>query len=144
MKLEINQFLRANKSNQLLPFFFVAIHTSLRLAKLCGLKYDRIDFANNQISATRTRNEYGLKETTKTKIKRFVPMTQEVRLLLLSLFEANHGNSPYIFLEVDGTEVKYGHIYRRFHKAQDKAGITNEIRFHDLRHSLASKWWKRF
>lgn len=71
-KLEINQFLLANRNDQLLPFFFVAVHTGLRLAELCGLKWDRIDFVNNQISVTRTRDKYGLKETTKTKIKRFV------------------------------------------------------------------------
>lgn len=140
IKVEINQFLMANKHDQLLPFFFVAIHTGLRLAELCGLRWDRIDFVNNQISVTRTRDKFGSKETTKTKIKRFVPMTNEVRILLISLFKANHRNNPYIFLESDGTEVKYAHIYRRFHKAQDKAGITNKIRFHDLRHSFASNY----
>ncbi len=140
IKVEINQFLMANKNDQLLPFFFVAIHTGLRLAELCGLRWDRIDFVNNQISVTRTRDKFGSKETTKTKIKRFVPMTNEVRILLLSLFKTNHRNNPYIFLESDGTEVKYAHIYRRFHKAQDIAGITNKIRFHDLRHSFASNY----
>ncbi len=139
VKMEINQFLRANRNDQLLPFFFVAIHTGMRLAELCGLKWDRIDFVNNQISVTRTRDKYGLKETTKTKIKRYVPMTQEVRLLLLSLFKSGNGN-PFVFLEADGTEVKYAHVYRRFGNAQKKAGIINKIRFHDLRHSFASNY----
>lgn len=138
-KLEINQFLIANRNDQLLPFFFVAVHTGLRLAELCGLKWDRIDFVNNQISVTRTRDKYGLKETTKTKIKRFVPMTSEVRALLIALHKRNLGN-PYIFLEADGSEVKYAHVYRRFGNAQKKAGITNKIRFHDLRHSFASNY----
>lgn len=139
VKLEINQFLKANKSDQLLPFFFVAIHTGMRLAELCGLKWDRVDFRNNQITVTRTRDKYGLKETTKTKLKRFIPMTQQVRVLLLALHQSNQDN-PYVFLEADGTEVKYAHIYRRFCKAQGKAGITNKIRFHDLRHSFASNY----
>lgn len=138
LKPEINQFLMANKKDSLLPFFYVAIHTGLRLAELCGLKWDRIDFLNNQISVTRTRDKFGCKETTKTKIKRYVPMTSEVRMLLMSLYKANH--NPYVFLEKDGTEVKYAHVYRRFHKAQDKAGIINKIRFHDLRHSFASNY----
>ena len=139
VKVEINQFLRANKNDQLLPFYFVALHTGLRLAELCGLKWDRVDFMSNQIVVTRTRDKYGLKETTKTKIKRFVPMTHQVRVLLLGLHENNRGNL-YVFLEADGSEVKYAHVYRRFHKAQDKAGITNKIRFHDLRHSFASNY----
>ena len=106
IKLEIHQFLRANKCDQLLPFYFVAIHTGMRLAELCGLKWDRIDFMNNQITVTRTRDKFGLKETTKTKLKRFIPMTQEVRALLLVLQQKNQGN-PFIFLEADGTEVRY-------------------------------------
>jgi integrase len=139
LKPEINQFLRANKTDQLLPFYFVAIHTGLRLAEMCGLKWDRIDFRNNQISVTRTRDKYGLKETTKTKIKRYVPMTEEVHILLTSLRESSNSN-PFVFLEANGAEVKYDHIYRRFRKAQEKAGITNQIRFHDLRHSFASNY----
>ena len=66
-------------------------------------------------------------------------MTHQVRVLLLGLHENNRGNL-YVFLEADGSEVKYAHVYRRFHKAQDKAGITNKIRFHDLRHSFASNY----
>lgn len=139
VKLEIDQFLRANKGDQLLPFFYVALHTGMRLAELCGLKWDRVDFVNNQICITRTRDKYGLKDTTKTKIKTFVPMATEVRILLISLFNSRQDN-PYVFLEADGTEVKYSHVYRRFGKAQDKAGITNKIRVHDLRHTFASNY----
>jgi integrase len=111
----------------------------MRLAELCGLNWDRIDFVNNQICITRTRDKYGLKDTTKTKIKTFVPMATEVRILLVSLFNSRQDN-PYVFLEADGTEVKYSHVYRRFGKAQDKAGITNKIRVHDLRHTFASNY----
>ena len=67
-------------------------------------------------------------------------MTREVKSLLMSLYKANHGNNPFIFLEADGTEVKYAHIYRRFGKAQRNAGVMNKIRFHDLRHSFASNY----
>lgn len=140
IKMEINQFLLANKNDQLLPFYFVAIHTGMRLAELCGLRWDRINFPNNQITVTRTRDKFGIKETTKTKLKRYIPMTKEVRILLQALFEKNYQNNPYVFLEADGEEAKYAHIYRRFRKAQERAGITNKIRFHDLRHSFASNY----
>ena len=138
-KLEINQFLQANTKDQLYPFYYVAIQTGCRLAELCGLKWDRIDFSRNLISITRTRDKFGLKETTKTKIKRIIPMTAEVKATLLGIFEKRIGN-PFVFLEADGGEVKYSHIYRRFKKAQTKAGISHQIRFHDLRHSFASNY----
>jgi site-specific recombinase XerD len=66
-------------------------------------------------------------------------MTQEVRILILALHQKSIGN-PYVFLEADGSEVKYAHVYRRFGNAQKKAEITNKIRFHDLRHSFASNY----
>lgn len=139
IKDEVNQFLLLNKEDVLYPFYFVAIHTGLRLAELCGLKWDRVDFARNFITVTRTRDKSGLKETTKTKLKRIVPMTPEVRALLLKLFMQGNENR-FVFLEKDGSEVSYGHVYRRFRKAQKKAGISRLIRFHDLRHSFASNF----
>lgn len=138
-KDEINQFLKFNSKDQLYPLYFVAIHTGLRLAELTGLKFDRIDFRLNQLSITRTRDKFGSKDTTKTKLKRIVPMTLEVRKLLLNLFNERHEHN-YVFVEKDGLPVKYAHIYRRFHKAQAKAEIINKIRFHDLRHSFASNY----
>ena len=119
--------------------YFVAIHSGLRLSELTGLKFDRVDFRLNQISITRTRDKLGLKDTTKTKLKRIVPMTSEVRALLLKLFNEQHENN-YVFVESDGSPVKYAHIYRRFHQAQDRALITNKIRFHDMRHTFASNY----
>lgn len=136
---EINQFLRANTQDQLYPFFFVAIHTGMRLAELCGLCWDRVNFNLNQITVSRTRDKTGLKDSTKTKLKRIIPMTPEVRSILLSIHQKRL-NGSFIFVEKNGEEVKYAHVYRRFGKAQEKAGITNKIRFHDLRHSFASNY----
>lgn len=139
VKSEVDQFLRANIKNDLYPLFVLAIDTGMRLAELCGLCWDRVDFSRNQITITRTRDKYGLRETTKTKLKRIVPMTNEVRLLLLDLFKASQ-NTKFVLTEINGEPVKYSHIYRRFKIAQKRAGILNLIRFHDLRHTFASNF----
>lgn len=142
VKSEINQFLLANKSNHLYPFFFIAIHTGLRLGELCGLRWDRIDFVTGQyglIAVTRTRDKYGLKETTKTRLSRHVPMTLEVRLILLKLFNQRN-NSQFVFTEKDGSELKYAHLYRRFQQARKKAQMLKHITLHDLRHTFASNY----
>lgn len=136
---EITQFLRGNTNVQLYPFYFVALHTGMRLAELCGLCWDRVDFRMNQISVTRTRDKTGMKDSTKTKLKRIIPMTAEVRAMLLVTFQKQL-NGKFVFVEEDGNEVKYGHVYRRFHQAQKRAKILNTIRFHDLRHSFASNY----
>lgn len=138
-KAEVNHFLSRNMNDSLFPLFFVAIHSGLRMAELCGLKWDRIDFSQNHISVTRTRDKFGLKETTKTKLKRIVPMTPDVRAILLNLF-AKRNESNFVFLESNGNPVDYGHIYRRFKQAQTKAEIAHKIRFHDLRHTFASNY----
>lgn len=137
---EIALFLRSSKDDQLFPLYFCALSTGLRLAELCGLKWDRVDFGANTLTITRTRDKTGLKETTKTKCMRIVPMTPELGRLLLELRAAKSHISEFVFLEKDGAEVRYGHIYRRFRKAQVKAGIKNLIRFHDMRHTFASNY----
>lgn len=139
VKTEIDQFLRANIKDDLYPLYVLAIDTGMRLAELCGLCWDRVDFSRNQITITRSRDKFGLRETTKTKLKRIVPMTNEVRFLLLELFKKAL-NNKFVLLESNGEPIKYAHIYRRFKMAQKKAGILNQIRFHDLRHTFASNF----
>ena len=114
-KKEIEQFLLPNNRDTLYPLFFVALHTGLRMGELCGLCWDRIDFALNQITVTRNRDKYEMKDTTKTKLKRIIPMTMSVRSLLLGLMRRQL-NPRFVFCEEDGTPVDYGHLYRRFHK----------------------------
>lgn len=136
---EISTFLRLNRDDDLYFFYLVALNTGMRLSELCGLCWDRIDFNLNQILVSRTRDKYGTKDTTKTKLKRIIPMTSEVRSTLQSLSQKG-SSSSFVFLESNGEPVKYAHIYRRFGNAQNKANMANKIRFHDLRHTFASNF----
>ena len=140
VKAEISQFLKANLDDPLYPLIFVAIHTGLRLGELCGLQWDRVNFDSGQITITRTRDKLGLKETTKTQRKRFVPLMPEVMSLLLSLKEINQLKSDFVFLRSDGKPIDYGHVYRDFKQAQKRAKMGKVIRFHDLRHTFASNY----
>jgi len=140
-KKEISQFLMANTQDELYPLFYVALHTGMRLGEICGLGWDRVDFELNQISITRTRDKIGLKETTKTKLKRVIPMSPGVRELLLNLrLREAIRSSNFVFIRQEGDPVDYGHVYRDFRKAQSKAGFDYSIRFHDLRHTFASQF----
>lgn len=138
-KKEIEQFLIANYHDSLYPLFYVALHSGLRMGELCGLCWDRVDFELNQITVSRIRDKLPLRDRTKTKLKRIVPMTSGVRSLLLQLMRKQL-NPRFIFSEPNGTEVTYGHLYRRFHVAQKKAGFEKRIRFHDTRHTFASQF----
>lgn len=118
----------------------VAIQTGMRLAELCGLCWDRVDFRKNLIHVTRTRDKTGLKNSTKNKLPRIIPMTAMVRALLTYLFDRREPNCEFVFLGSKGGPIPYGHIYRQFGIAQEEAGIKNKIRFHDLRHTFASNY----
>ncbi len=138
-KSEIDQFLRANFKNPYYDLFLVALNTGMRRGEMAGLKWDRVDFALNQITISRTRDVDGLRERTKTKLKRVIPMNQLVRMTLLNLFQSKKG-SEFVFLKEDESPIQVHHTYRDFAKAQAAAKISNKIRFHDLRHTFASQF----
>lgn len=138
-KSEIDQFLRANFKNPFYDLFLVALNTGMRRGEMAGLKWDRIDFSLNQITISRTRDVDGLRERTKTKLKRVIPMNQLVRMTLLKLFQARKG-SEFVFVNEDDSPFAVHHTYRDFAKAQAAAKISNKIRFHDLRHTFASQF----
>lgn len=137
-KAEIQQFLSSSINSTHYPLYFLALHTGLRLSELCGLKWDRIDFALSQITVTRTRDKTGLKETTKTKIKRILPMTKEVSSLLMRIYE--YRSSEFVLIRPDGRPIDYGHVYRKLKIDQAKAKIERLISFHDLRHTFATQF----
>jgi integrase len=139
-KAEIDQFLKANYYHELHDFFLVAINTGMRLGELAGLCWDRVNFADNTIAVTRTRDRYELKQRTKTNIIRILPMNSITRATLLNLAQQNATGSEYVFCNEDGSPIEVHHIYRKFVSAQKKAGFTNTIRFHDLRHTFASQF----
>jgi integrase len=66
-------------------------------------------------------------------------MNQIVKITLLNLM-SQQLNPKFVFSETDGAPIDVNHVYRRFHQAPINAGISNVIRFHDLRHSFASQF----
>jgi integrase len=139
---EITKYLTAPSTEESLIYHIsaVAIQTGLRLAELCGLCWDRVDFRRNLIHVTRTRDKTGVKDSTKNKLSRIIPMTAMVRALLTELFDQRDPDCDFVFLGKKGGPIPYGHIYRQFGIAQADANIKNKIRFHDLRHTFASNY----
>lgn len=138
-RLEVGQFLRANFNHPLYPLFLVAANTGMRLGELAGLCWDRIDFVSNLITITRSRDRFGLHEHTKTNTKRFVPMNPEVREILTILLKKQL-NLKFVFAKDAGTPINVQHVYRHFHNAQKKAGFTEMLPFHGLRHTFSSQF----
>ena len=66
-------------------------------------------------------------------------MNDFVRATLLDLHK-KRSVSNYVFTRSHNEPLDTHHIYRDFSKAQKRAGMTNKITFHDLRHTFASQF----
>jgi integrase len=139
---EISKFLSYIKEDDYFAFFLVALNTGMRLGELLGLCWDKVDFDRKQIEVFRTRDRHGLKNTTKTGMKRFVPMNPAVLGALRTLREGRRSMN-LVFVDKSGRPPDFNHIGDRyFHKASQRAGVR-KIRFHDLRHTFASHFIMR-
>lgn len=139
-KSDIDQFLKANFHSEFYDLILVALNTGMRKGELAGLCWDRVDFLTNTITVTRTRDMLELKERTKTNQVRAIPMSEICRASLLKLFKNNRLGSKFVFINLSGEKIKPHHLSRIMESLQKKAGITNIIRFHDLRHTFASQY----
>lgn len=137
-KEEVEIFLEHTKEHPLFDFFVTTLNTGMRLGEVLGLKWDKVDFLNNQIVVSRCLGRDGLRDTTKTHEVRFIPMNKRVRTILEKLFKTRI-NDSFVFCKSSGDHLDYNHINQRyFLRAQKEVGIIKIIRFHDLRHTFAS------
>jgi len=112
------------------PIIILALNSGLRKSEIIHLKWNDLDLRNELIAieATNTKNK---------KLKR-IPMNSKVRDLLLLQY-ALSGSGEYVFLNSRGIPFKdYNSIKTSFGNACKKANIRG-LRFHDLRHSCASR-----
>ncbi len=135
-KEELKMFLEANKEHPLYYLVLIALNRGMRRGELAGLCWDKVDFDTKLIEVGRTRDKHGLKETTKTGIRRYIPMNNTVFKALLAL--KGYSISGYVFIRDGGKPIDVHHLYRKFKSMLKNAHIDKEYRFHDLRHTFAS------
>lgn len=137
-KSEAKNFLEFTKNDPFHDLYATTLNTGLRLGEVLGLKWDKIDFENNQIVVSRCLGRSGLKDTTKTHEARFIPMNTNERSILEKRFKTQSRDS-FVFCNNDGSHLDYNHVTeRQFVKTQKKLDTVKLIRFHDLRHTFAS------
>ena len=136
---EIHQFLSKNIDNPFYPIFVIALNTGMRKGELMGLCWDRVNLKERKIEISRMRDLYGLKETTKTKEIRFIPLNKEAYRTLVEL--ANKKNHDrFVFALEGGTLPDAQHFTERYFKKAVAKAKVRRIRFHDLRTSYASNF----
>jgi len=127
LSYEEEQKLLDKCTKQLYPIVFFALNTGMRKNEILQLKWKDVDFKNSFITIR-------IKDT-KSKKPRKVPINDN-----LFEFLKNHKNdSSYVFLNKYGKPyVSQDSIKRIFIRAYKQAGIKH-LRFHDLRHTVATR-----
>lgn len=156
---EVNKLFEVSKGTKLeFPILFGAFY-GLRRSEALGLKWDAIDFENDSITIRHTVTSVTLDgkvqlvaaDTTKTKSSlRTLPLVPFVKERLLVLKKEQENNrrlcgrsyhkqfAGYVCINEMGDLIKPHYVTEQFPKLLDANGLRR-IRFHDLRHSCASR-----
>lgn len=113
-------------ASHLRPILLTAYHLGQRLGEILNLTWDRVDLHRGIITLRAV--------DTKTNRPRQVPMTPQVKAMLIDLSKVRDIAHKHVFVYQRNpvSEVKTA-----FRTACRKAGIEN-LRFHDLRHCAAT------
>ncbi len=106
---EVSSFLDYTRLDPFHDLYVTTLNTGMRLGEILGLKWDKIDFVNNQIVVSRCLGRSGLKETTKTHEARFIPMNTNVRAIMEKLHKTKI-NGSFVFCKSDGSHLDYNHV----------------------------------
>jgi integrase len=130
------------------PLFLCALRTGMRLGELFGLQWGDIDFEGHFIEVRRTVKDGGKVFPPKNGKIRRVDLSDQLAATLGALLVERKAETlrkgwpevpDWVFCSETGTSLHKSDFERRvFHKLLAKAGLRR-VRFHDLRHTFASR-----
>ena len=126
---ECKCLLRVISDNQMRSIVVIAICTAMRLGELVNLQWNDVDLDRGFINL-KNRNEFVLKG----RKKRSIPLNRMAAEVLLGLPKA----PTFVFSTKEGKKLPWRNVSRKFKCYVRKAGLSDEIHFHSLRHTGAS------
>ena len=126
---EFQRIIGVTDDEQMKWIILLALCTSMREGELLALHWVDVDLLNGLI---RVRNTDSF--TSKTRRRRTVPLNQTAIRVLLGMPR----RSDYLFQSRNGRPFTVNNIGHRFKKLVRKAGLSEDIHFHSLRHTGAS------
>lgn len=128
------------KSEFLLPFVILALHSGARSMELRGLHWEQVNIKEGYISL--------IGEEIKTHRRRTLPMTAEAKQVFINLkgkavLTNIHGEPTGLVFPSRNDPSKPRDMHKAFDNAVHKAGLGNlpgsgKLRIHDLRHCCGS------
>jgi integrase len=136
---EVLALVRAAESEQDAAIFHTAAFAGLRMGELLALRWRDVDFTRRTIHV---RENWTQGETTTPKggTERAVPMAEEVAERLARLDQRDHftTDDDLVFCTPRGQHVGYKSLKERYRAALRVAGLREDFRFHNLRHTFGS------
>jgi integrase len=122
-ELEIRRLLQ-HCTEHIKPIIIMALHTGMRKGEILSLKWSDIDMHNRTITIRKTKNNE----------VRILPINNALYRILKVMWQQL--DNQYVFSNTEGKP--YSDIKVGFRAALRRAGIK-DFRFHDLRHTFASR-----
>ncbi|EMY5634143.1 phage integrase family protein [Staphylococcus pseudintermedius] len=111
----------------------VLLDTMARISEVLNIKYEDIDFNNNSIYLSKTKN----------KKFRFVNFSNKTKRVLKEYIEANDGFScDYVFTTVNDTQLNSEAFRKQLRHYIKKFNIKNNFSCHAFRHTGATEFIK--
>ena len=124
--------LMASSSVWLREIIMFAVHTGMRQGEILNLQWQDVDFARSTLVVMKSKN--GMRRT--------LPLNSVVYELLAAKQAKTGATEGRVFTTPLGNELKVRFLVREFCKARDRARIP-DFRFHDLRHTFATRLVQR-
>lgn len=134
LKFEVNQFLSASKQDHFYPLYCFMLNTGVRPCEARGLLWDKVDLDSRFVEISRKHDRHGLKEVTKSKVSRKIPLNRVLVQILSELKSSS--SSDYVFTQPNGSPFGMHHGDRIFPKAVKRAKVR-KIKFKHLRSTYA-------
>ena len=119
------------------PIVLLALNTGLRRGDLFGLKWEHIDLGRRQIRKVIEKTSHARRKAGKKQEPAVLPLSTEAHSILAQCKKQSDPKAEYVFVSARSggriTDMK-----KAFDGVMVAAKMSN-FRFHDLRHSFASK-----
>lgn len=113
---------QVKENPRLWPYYYVALHTGMRIKEICNIRVKDISIAGNTIFIPNSKSFRS----------RHVPVSNELSEFLSSVIASKQSES----FALGGLSAQW--VQRSLRKISDRIGI-NDFTFHDLRHTFAQR-----
>jgi integrase len=147
--LEMQRFLEVVRDDRFYALYVLALSTGMREGELLGLRWQDVDLARRTVQirvnvAEIARKRFALADTKTAYSRRTVALTQAAVDALAEHWQKQQLQPTAINIglvfpsETGGIMIPHNITKRSFKRYLVKAGLSREVRFHDLRHTAAT------